>query len=254
MHSFLLRNFIPDNIATKLWGDREKWGLKVIETDLCWQKWLQVSSDFYNSNQREGVGSIVNNAGYKSISDIDLTGKTVLEIGAGDIQHIRYWSGKPSQYFLVDVSPEMLEKSIQCLKKFAVPYQGFLIDRSDKLPFKDNSVDIIVSYFSLEHLYPLLPYLEDFHRVLKPGGFFVGALPAEGGALWGLGRFFTTRRWFKAHTDINPDKIICWEHPNFADKVITKLDQVFNRVGLSFWPGIVSHLDLNLVIKFVYQK
>lgn len=254
MNSFLLRNLVPNYIAKKLWGDREKWGLEIIESDVCWRRWLQVSSDFYNSNQKQGVGSIVNNAGYKSISAIDLTGKTILEIGAGDLQHIYYWRGRPSLYLLVDVSSSMLQKSIQCLNKFAIPHQSFLMDRTEKLPFKDNSVDMIVSYYSLEHLYPLLPYLEDFHRVLKPKGFFVGALPAEGGALWGLGRYFTSRRWFKAHTKINPDKIICWEHPNFADNVIAKLDQEFNRVSLSFWPGIVSHLDFNLVIRFVYQK
>jgi hypothetical protein len=37
---------------------------------------------------------------------------------------------------------------------------------------------------------------------------------------WGLGRMVTSRRWFKAHTTIDLNKLICWEHPNFAPTVL----------------------------------
>ena len=65
----------------------------------------------------------------------------------------------------------------------------------------------------------------------------------------------TTRRWLKKNTRIKPDKIICWEHPNFADQIIAELDQLFQRKSIVSWPfRWVPALDLNLIIRFVYQK
>ena len=112
----------------------------------------------------------------------------------------------------------------------------------------------MVSFYSLEHLYPLEPYVAGILRVLKPGGVLIGAIPAEGGLGWGLGRYLTSRRWFKKHTTINPDKLICWEHPNFADHVLTTLDRNMVQQHLGFWPLAVPSIDMNLVIKFIYAK
>ena len=64
----------------------------------------------------------------------------------------------------------------------------------------------------------------------------MGAIPAEGGLGWGLGRFLTSRRWLKYHTSIDPDKIICWEHPNFAEQVLAQMDQVFPKQKRQYWP------------------
>ena len=58
--------------------------------------------------------------------------------------------------------------------------------------------------------------LKEFNRILKKNGIIVGAIPNEGGMAWGFGRYLTTRRYTKKF-NINYDKIICWEHPNFAD-------------------------------------
>ena len=92
------------------------------------------------------------------------------------------------------------------------------------------------------------------NRVLKPGGILVGAIPAEGGLGWGLGRALTSRRWFKKNTSINPDKIICWEHPNFADTIIKELDRVFKLQKISQWPLRIPIIDINLIIKIIYKK
>ena len=34
----------------------------------------------------------------------------------------------------------------------------------------------------------------------------------------------------------DPDKIICWEHPNHADEILSALDGVFKRRMTSLWP------------------
>lgn len=252
----MIRNWLPKPVARRLWGDRERWGLEVRRDDPSWVEWIEVTSHFYEANQREGVGIRINDAGYRVMADVDLAGKTVLEIGAGDIRHDRHWNGKqPAEYLLADVDAAMLDRSVQRLSEIGVLHRGLLMERGQALPLADASVDVIVSFYSMEHLYPLRPYLEEMRRVLKPGGALVGAIPAEGGLAWGLGRYLTSRRWFLANTTIDPDKIICWEHPNFADQVVTELDTMFTRRALGRWPfPWLPVLDCNLILKFRYER
>jgi SAM-dependent methyltransferase len=47
----------------------------------------------------------------------------------------------------------------------------------DKLPMKDNSVDIVFSYHTLEHIPDYLHVLSEIHRVLKHGGRFLLGTP-----------------------------------------------------------------------------
>jgi len=65
----------------------------------------------------------------------------------------------------------------------------------------------------------------------------------------------TSRRWFKKNTNIDPDKIICWEHPNFADHIVRELDQMFTREAITYWPlPWLPLIDPNLVIRLCYRK
>jgi hypothetical protein len=97
--------------------------------------------------------------------------------------------------------------------------------------------------------------LSDLVRVLKPGGILAGAIPTEGGLAWGAGRYLTSRRWLRKNTGIDPDKIICWEHPNYADAVIAQLDNAMHRDSVKFWPfSAIPLLDTNLIIRFEYSK
>lgn len=250
-----IRKFIPSFAYNVLWGARDRYGLKVIENDPCWLEWKDTYTKFYLANQKKGIGTKVNEAGYKIMQEIDLTDKKILEIGAGDISHLKYLRGNPKEYLLADISNSMMDLAKQKLKKYNIINRSILISRNQPLPIKDRSIDIIVSFYSLEHLYPLSEYLKDILRVLKPGGILIGAIPAEGGLAWGLGRMFTSRRWFKKNTKINPDKIICWEHPNFADQIISQLDDCLIRKKVTFWPlNIIPILDINLVIKYIYKK
>lgn len=250
----LIRKLTPYWAASWLWGDRRRWGLRVNPQDPCWTTWQETYLDFYQANQRRGIGSAVNEAGYRVMSRIDLEGKVVLEIGPGDIRHAAYWKGTPAEYHLADIQAGMLEKAIQRLDQEKVPTRPLLLRPGEPLPLPDSSVDAVVSFYSLEHIYPLAPYLQEITRVLKPSGALVGAVPAEGGVAWGAGRFLTSRRWLKRHTTIDPDKIICWEHPNFGDEILDELSRHFNSVRVEYWPfPWLRQLDFNLVIRFVCQ-
>ena len=67
--------------------------------------------------------------------------------------------------------------------------------------------------------------LEFFILKLKYDCILVGAIPNEGGFAWGTGRFLSTRRFVHKNSKINYDKIICWEHVNFCDQILKKVDQ-----------------------------
>ena len=149
----------------------------------------------------------------------------------------------------------MLERARKTLNKNDIRFDEIKIDRNqNKLPFDDNSFDLIMSFYSLEHIYPLDKYLEELNRVLRKNGRLIGAIPAEGGLAWGMGRYLTSRRWFLKNTTINPDKIICWQHPNFADHILSSLDEKFEKIKLAYWPMRVPIVDINLVVKFIYKK
>jgi SAM-dependent methyltransferase len=255
MLRYVVREWIPQSISSRLWGDRKRWGLSVQPDDKDWKEWQRISAKAYMITQRNSVGSMLLKAGYRVMSAIDMTGKRVLEIGPGDIQHINFWRGRPAEYLLADIHPEMLSMAEEKLRLVDIPSRSLLVDRGELLPLEDSSVDVVISFNSLEHLYPLDPYLADLIRVLRPGGVLIGAIPAEGGLAWGLGRMLTTRRWFRQNTAVDLDKIICWEHPNFADQIIEELNQRFERKSLSLWPmQVLPFLDINLVIRFIYCK
>ena len=256
-----MRNFktlgrrIPYSISKYLFGDRKKFGIEVQLNDIDWKLWEETYARFYNENQKVSVGKIVNDAGYKIMGEVDLFSKKVLELGPGKISHDINCKQSPKSYDVADIYQQFLDINDPKFENKPIEFYKHLLKKNTpKLPFEDNSFDIIISFYQLEHLYPLNEYINEYKRVLKKGGYLVGAIPTEGGLLWGLGRFFTTRSWFKKNTKINPDKIICWEHPNFSDEILNTLQSIFFVDKIQFWPLKIKSLDLNLVVKFKFKK
>lgn len=256
MKHFSVGHRLPRQLAAPLFGDRRRFGLTVRHDDLCWRQWEKTYLEFYDMSQKRSIGALVNAGGYRIMSRIDLSDKRVLEVGPGEIEHLPHWRGMPECYVLADISNQMLDRSSVRLSAANVPHACRLVTRANegRLPFDDAEFDVVVSFYTFEHLYPFADHLREMRRVLKPGGLIVGAIPCEGGLAWGLGRFLTTRRWLKRHTTINPDKIICWEHPNFAETLMETMDSELVRRHVSYWPLTIPSIDLNLVIRFVYAN
>ena len=253
----LLTDYLPNKINKVLFGDRLQYGFKVNEDDADWVQWLSVYSDFYSNTQKKGIGKYVNDAGYRIFKNFNFQDKVVLEIGPGSLPHLEFMKGKPSKYIIADIDQEFLSVSKKKLDDFKIKSESILIDNRENpnIPnIQVNSIDVIVTFYSLEHLYPLEPFLNAYKQYLKKDGVIIGAVPCEGGLAWGLGRFLTSRRWLKKNTSINPDKIICWEHPNFISRIKNLLDKNFQLVNSTFFPFRIISGDLNLVFSFVYKK
>ncbi len=244
---------LPYPIARRLFGDRRQFGLTPQLEDPDWRVWnREVYLRFYQGTQKQSVGRIINDSGYRVLSHTTMSGRRVLEIGPGQLPHLRFWRDRPAQYVVADIQQVMLDLSAQRLREAGVQYSTVLLplETLPRLPFTDGEFDLILSFYSLEHLYPLSAYLSEIRRCLKPGGLLVGAIPAEGGLAWGLGRFVTSRRWLLRNSTVDPDKIICWEHPNFAAEILNQLNHWFSIEHLAYYPWRLPSLDLNLVVRF----
>jgi ubiquinone/menaquinone biosynthesis C-methylase UbiE len=256
MSYFLVSKHLPAAIFNPLFGDRARFGTHPDRDDPTWKEWLDRGVDFYNANQRQSAGKAVNLSGYKVMRRVPLSGMRVLEIGPGALDHIRFWQDRPQHFTCLDNNAAFLDIAVRRLESEGIPHSAELLAPSEtyRLPFPDASFDVVLSFYSLEHISPLEPYLAEIERVLKPGGILAGAIPCEGGLAWGVGRYLTSRRWLKRHTSIDPDRLICWEHPNFADRVLDDLDRMFDVTYRSFWPLRVPLVDTNLIARFVCYR
>jgi SAM-dependent methyltransferase len=253
----MIEKTLPYFLTKYLFGDRKRYGKTPNVSDQDWVIWQKKSiSDFYKKTQQTGIGKLVCGLEYYVISRVNLGEKRILEVGPGVIRHIDCIRKKPNKYTICDVRRDVLEMAKEQLIKAGIPCEKVLTYRESgpSLPFPDKSFDAIISFNSLEHLHPLDEYLLEMKRILIGGGHLVGGIPCEGGIAWGLGRFLTTRRYVNKKYGINYDKIICWEHPNFADLIIEQLDMHFSRKYLKLLPFPWLPIDFNLVGTFVYRK
>ena len=252
----MLYKILPNFIFKRLFGDRRKWGLKADYNDADYQKMLDIDNiqKFYEDNQKGAIGSVVNHFGFTVMRHVDLTGKVVVELGPGTIEHLDYNKTKPEKYILVDIRKCFLEASEQRLRHYDIEGVELLEVEGITIPLDDDSADIIITFHQLEHIYELEQYFQELKRILKPDGLLVGAVPAEGGLAWGLGRFLTSRRYVQKHMDYDYDKVICWEHPNFVTKIKNLLDANFVRVKSIKRPLGILPFDFNLSWSFVYRN
>lgn len=252
---YALGHRLPRALSVPLYGDRERFGLVPDRTDPSWIEWSERQYDFYVSTQRDSVGLLVNRAGYRIMRHVALDGATVLEIGPADITHIPFWSGRPKHWVNLDYRANLLEIAAKKLDQIGVSHEEVIADPDERrLPFPDATFDLVVTFYAMEHFHPLQEHLTDLHRVLKPGGRIAGAVPCEGGLAWGMGRYLTSRRWIQKNTSIDLSRIICWEHPNFADHILNQLKSQFTAETVRFWPMGIPLVDVNLVSSFVFRK
>ena len=97
-------------------------------------------------------------------------GMKMLEPGCGRGEFLNNFKNLGLDVVGVDISPEAIE--------FENGFEVKLCDiEKEKLPFDDNSIDIIYSKSFIEHLHHPERYLEEAYRVLKPNGIFLTLTP-----------------------------------------------------------------------------
>ncbi len=110
---------------------------------------------------------------YELLGKKELTQITDVATGTGDL--LLYWREralkhgiKVNQYIGVDPSVGMLE-----VAKEKVDFADFLEGKAQALPLENESTDIISISYGIRNVVDRVEALEEFNRVLKPGGMAV---------------------------------------------------------------------------------
>jgi len=105
-------------------------------------------------------------------SQVDLTGKQVLEVSCGAGGGASYIVRKlgPASYTGLDLNPASIDK---CRDRHRLPGLDFVQGDAENLPFPDQSFDAVINV-EASHQYPHFPrFLSQVARVLRPGGHFL---------------------------------------------------------------------------------
>jgi SAM-dependent methyltransferase len=105
-------------------------------------------------------------------SQVDLTGKRVLEVscGAGGGASYIVRNLGPASYTGLDLNPASIEK---CRERHQLPGLDFVQGNAEDLPFPDQSFDAVINV-EASHQYPHFPrFLAEVARVLRSGGNFL---------------------------------------------------------------------------------
>jgi SAM-dependent methyltransferase len=206
------------------------------------KKYLRISSDFQQDGY-EGLVGYIHDIGHRWIAQHTIAGPT-LEIGFGAGRHGVFFAGKYGDYYVSEYSVWNFQSDIW--ENFRG--RGVCCD-ARSLPYCDVTFQSVISIYNLEHIADLSRVFQEVHRVLKPTGRFLIALPCEGGFLWNIGRELTTRPQFQKQYGLNYDKIIAYEHVWDLVGVFEQIKQseLFHIKQCRLYPFLVPTHHLNLI-------
>lgn len=107
--------------------------------------------------------SILRKLEHKKLASLGLRGK-VLDLG-----------GSKTSYYYKLIKNDNNDVVVLNIDPGARP--DIFADLEDKLPIKDLSFDAVLAVNVLEHIYQYQNLIRESHRVLKPGGVFIGVVP-----------------------------------------------------------------------------
>ena len=181
--------------------------------------WAQINEDLLDWLYR-GLTGHFQIAGHQLIDRWarPYVNRVVVEIGCGHGHHLRYGGNEYRRYIGLDIEYKFL-----CTLRERFPGTRVVNGDAYALPFRDQSVDCVLSVYCFEHLRQLPDCLAEIQRVLKPQGELLVGLPAEGGLLYEMGRKLTSKRYMERKYGLDYDAIVRWEHWNTFSEVVELL-------------------------------
>ena len=196
------------------------------------EKWEKINHDLLDCLY-SGVTGKMQIKGHNIIHEWskDLDNHLSLDIGCGHGHHVQFTKPNKKRYIGLDINYKFLAK-------FVKRHSNYPLVQGDayQLPFKSNSIPCVISVYNLEHLKHLKKSLCEVRRVLKHGGSFLAAVPAEGGLIYGLGRRFTSKPYMENKYGIDYDSIVHYEHCNNFLEIKKTLTINFNIKKVRYIP------------------
>jgi len=106
----------------------------------------------------------------QELDAIDFAGKKTLEIGLGQGADSMQLIERGALYYGIDLTEESVRRVKERFHLFNKPYQEVTVANAEKIPYEDNSFDIVYSHGVIHHSPRIGAIVAEIHRVLKPGG------------------------------------------------------------------------------------
>jgi len=132
------------------------------------------SKDKYYDVAGEGSSDMKHPAMVK-LKEISKEASSILDMGCGEGTRLAKIADKNGKIYGIDIS----KKAIEIAKK-KYPQFNFRVGNLEKLPFPDNTFDLVYSAFVFEHLRNPEKVIKEGVRVLKKGGSLLIAAPNFG--------------------------------------------------------------------------
>jgi phosphatidylethanolamine/phosphatidyl-N-methylethanolamine N-methyltransferase len=137
-------------------------------------------------------GAVFERGRHAAIAAAERIGGSILEVGVGTGISLPDYA-PTNRIFGVDISPAMLRKAQERVDELGLCHvEGLTVMDGERLSFPDDSFDVVVAQYVITTVPNPEATLDEFARVLKPGGEIV--LVSRVGAEAGLRR--TLEQWF----------------------------------------------------------
>ena len=165
-----------------------------------------------------------------------LDGNKFLELGAGSLNHFKYFDrSNVQQYDVVEPFNFLYESS---------KYKNSVNNYYNDISSCNEKYDRIFSIATLEHIENLPKALSKSCEILNDDGVMINAIPCEGGALWGLAWRISTGLSYKLRTGLSYKKIMLHEHLNEYEEIVSLINYFFDEVEVIFFPIYGKHFSL----------
>lgn len=143
-------------------------------------EWARLNAQFLNYHKSLSVYTLVNalpllNYLAERSGLHELRNATVVDIGAGTGHAYCSFFRHPEtlRYYLVDPNLRLLhDQFLRIYPRLAQLKMGHILSYAEKLPFKSNSADLVMSQSAIDHFKDYKQFMKESFRITKPGGQF----------------------------------------------------------------------------------
>ncbi len=129
-------------------------------------------SDFMGFHMRRRRAAVL-----RCLSECNAQGGRVLDVGCGSGVLLVNMAEMGHQVYGVDIAPGMVEEARNSFEKHGLDPDNVQLGGIEKLPYEDNSFDVVTCVGVLEYVFKEEEALSEIKRILKKNGQIIFTLP-----------------------------------------------------------------------------